>query len=189
MGMLKPVAETSSINLAWFESESVFLANGSYVSDIMTTRSEEARHAIHNKTQGFEFFLIHNLTGDKTSLDNVERSMGDGYLGLTPGLGSGKDTYGIYLKKLGLISSNSFSVGFDYAEYEKSRNKQANLTFGVFNSSLNQSSLEEVKSNKGKGGYLIKSSGFSFNGTAFNFSKDYSFLKVDPFHCNSGYYC
>ena len=113
-GMLKPLGETRSISLATFEFEDRFLANGSYVSDIMSTRSEDVRQVINNFSKPFEFFLIHNITGDRGQIDMVKNSMGDGYLGLTTDLGSQKDTYGMYLKKLGVIDSNSFSVDFDY---------------------------------------------------------------------------
>ncbi len=56
--------------------------------------------------------------------------MGDGILGLSPDLGSGRMTYGQHLKKSGLITTNSFAVDYDYKEYDKSKTIQASLTFG-----------------------------------------------------------
>jgi hypothetical protein len=60
----------------------------------------------------------------------IKATMGDGILGLSPDLGSGRMTYGQHLKKSGLITTNSFAVDYDYKEYDKSKTIQASLTFG-----------------------------------------------------------
>ncbi len=42
--------------------------------------------------------------------------MGDGLLGMTPDLGSGKETYMQFLKRRGAINSISFCLDYDRAE-------------------------------------------------------------------------
>jgi len=70
-----------------------------------------------------------------------------------------------------LIESDTLSFDFDIDTYFSSKKEKihANLTFGKYNTTLNQSSMKIVEANSGKKGYLIRSSGFKFEGKAFDF--------------------
>jgi len=107
-------------------------------------------------------------------------------LGLTPDLGSKKMTYGQYLKKTNQIDSNSFSLEYDLDSDMRSGKKQGNITFGKFNASLPQCSIELVSANYGKSGYFIKSSGFQFANVSFNFPAK-SYAQLEPFAESTGY--
>jgi len=65
-----------------------------------------------------------------------------------------------------LIESDTLSFDFDIDSYLNSKKTKihSNITFGKFNSSLNQSSIEIIEVNSGKKGYFISSNGFSFAG-------------------------
>jgi hypothetical protein len=107
-------------------------------------------------------------------------------LGLTPDLGSKKMTYGQYLKKTNQIDSNSVSLEYDIDSKIRSNKSQGNITFGKFNSSLPQCSIELVTANYGKAGNFIKSSGFQFANVSFNFPAK-SYAQLDPFTDSTGY--
>jgi hypothetical protein len=113
----------------------------------------------------------------------------DGFIGLASGLSgaSGKSSYLQYLKKIGAITQNTFSLEFDAENFQKNKVSQATLTFGKYNASLDKSSLELVESNNGKKSYMIKSLGFSFNNSYYNFPGK-SYLRLDPFQNENGYF-
>jgi len=93
-----------------------------------------------------------------------------------------------YLKKVGVITQNAFSLEFDAEAYKKNNKVlQANLTFGRYNASLDKSSLDLIEYSEGKKGYLIKSQGFSFANSYYNFPGK-SYLRLDPFQNGNGYF-
>ncbi len=61
------------------------------------------------------------------------------------------------------------------------------MTFGQFDSKLNSTSLELVESTDGKKSYLIKSKGFQFNNSYYNFPGK-SYLRLDPLQSENGYF-
>ena len=63
------------------------------------------------------------------------------------------------------------------------------MTFGKFNKTLPQSSLEIVQLSPTAKQHLIKSKGFSFDSTYYDFPKDSkkSFVMIDPFSESNGY--
>lgn len=190
MGYLKNSTDTTHIlNVQKNSKLPAISIGGNFVTDTFTTKDKNFREKAYNQsTYGYEFFLVHNMTGEKKDIDAIKAEMGDGVLGLTPDLGSGKMTFGQHLKKTGLISSNSFSVEYDWKEYDKSKVIQANLTFGKFNTSLNKSSFEYITPNDDtRKAYMIKSKGFSFFGSAYNFGEKFSYLAIDPFQKANGF--
>ncbi len=72
--------------------------NGSFVKDILTPGDHPALNFSYQKNSSFEFFLIHNVSGDNTDISVMKNMMHDGYLGLASGLGSGKKTFIEHLK-------------------------------------------------------------------------------------------
>ena len=64
--------------------------------------------------------------------------------------------------------------------------KQGNITFGKFNASLPQCSIELVSANYGKAGYFIKSKGFQFANASFNFPAK-SYAQMEPFGNITGF--
>ena len=72
----------------------------------------------------------------KATEDAFKAESTDGLLGLSPNLGSNRQTYGQYLKKIGMIDSDSISIEYDLDSENKFGKKQGNLTFGKYNSSL-----------------------------------------------------
>ena len=68
----------------------------------------------------------------------------------------------------------------------RSELKQGNITFGKFNASLPQCSIELVSANYGKAGYFIKSKGFQFANASFNFPAK-SYAQMEPFGNTTGF--
>ena len=63
------------------------------------------------------------------------------------------------------------------------------MTFGTFNKSLPQSSLDIHQVSETQKLHLIKSNGFSFNSSFYDFPKDSkSFVLIDPFSDENGYF-
>jgi hypothetical protein len=118
MGFLMPNNQTENITLG------VVTAGGNFVRDTISTRSAEAHNKLYdNKTERHEFFLVHNITGEDSIINSMASGKGDGIIGLSPGFSGekSKPTYVEYLKKIGAITQNAFSLLFDTETYDKSK--------------------------------------------------------------------
>jgi len=118
MGFLMPNNQTENITL------DEVTAVGNFVRDTISTTSAEAHNKLYdNKTERHEFFLVHNITGEDAIIRDMYRREGDGIIGLSPGFNGkkSKPTYVEYLKKIGAITQNAFSLLFDTETYVKSK--------------------------------------------------------------------
>lgn len=79
-----------------------------------------------------------------------------------------------------MINANAFSLDFDFDYAMKTNNNKANLTFGKYNQSFAQSSLELVEIIPGFKSYLVKSLGFTFENSTYNFGPK-SYVQFEPF--------
>lgn len=105
----------------------------------------------------------------------------DGYLGLASDLGSGTQSYIQYLKQMGAISQNAFSLDFDYDNFLETQNYRADLIFGKYDTPKHQSTIE-VKNLLNNNMHLISSKGFSFFNEYFDYTNrsDLLLIYVDP---------
>jgi len=90
MGYLMPSNATESRYLSNAGLNDPLMFNGSFVKDILTPGDHNALNFSHQKNISYEFFLIHNVSGDNSDIRTMQSMMNDGYLGLASDLGSGK---------------------------------------------------------------------------------------------------
>lgn len=151
--------------------------NGTYVNDTLSTTLNNATlDKIYTNASAdvYSFFLMQDIILGETQKAGINL-LGDGILGLTPNLGSGKETYGQYLKRRNLIKEDSFAMDLNYTQSTST----ANITFGKFNATAPSASMEVMDANAGKKAWFLKSTGFQFANQTFNFPEK-SFIQLDP---------
>ena len=89
MGYLMPSNATESRYLSNAGLNDPLMFKGSFVKDILTPGDNNALNFSHQKNISYEFFLIHNVSGDNSDIRTMQSMMNDGYLGLASDLGSG----------------------------------------------------------------------------------------------------
>jgi hypothetical protein len=93
LGHLIPNIETESKNFTTALFEDSLMFNGSFVKDILTPYDELARNFSYQKNSSFEFFLIHNVTGEPDDIKSMKNKMNDGYLGMPSGLSENRTSF------------------------------------------------------------------------------------------------
>lgn len=182
---LKPVTPgLQAIEIGIKDSNYSFLVNGTFVTDTLSTTSNlGANEKIYTNATSdvYTFFLIQNITTGSYQKDFFGL-VGDGLLGMTPNLGSGKQTFGQYLKGRKFINEDSFAIDFNASETTRA----VSITYGKFNTTAPSSSISIKDVNSGKKAWLLSSTGFSVANQSFDFPAN-SFVQIELLAPFNGY--
>jgi len=67
--------------------------NGTWATDILVVNSSQAKIFTNSSEEHYKFFLINDIELGEAQKP-AAAIMGDGFIGLTPNLGSNQETYG-----------------------------------------------------------------------------------------------